>query len=694
MADAHSPKAWKGKIEACRKRRDRFVSDIWQTNVAFRVQRPFSQTTDDAAESTGSDQVAVPADWSRSRAKGAAMFSQVPRISLEAKQKQFVAAVPVFERIANHFVPLAGAASVMEECNSDVINAAGICAAIAKYEATFEEVEIPMPMPGLPPEAAGAPPGMPPQAAPELQGAALPPELPPELPMGPPPMQKVMKVVSERYRWYRISPAQLLWPVEFRGSDWQRCPWLGYDATMPWARAMEEFKLTEDDKRDCCTTVGSETTTKTLSGETSHDVGEHDEMVRYSEIYYWASECYPDEKRFEAIRRIVFVHGRRDDEPVIDEEYTGQQWVEQPGEFVGVTRLPIEVATLTYVSDRAVPPSDSEIGRPQVLEQIRSRSQMIMQRTRNLPIRTADSNRIDPLILDSLMKGTWQGIIPTNGPGDRAITQVAAAAFPKEDFSFDAVSNRDLDDAWSMSPNQMGNYGSSDRTATEASQVASAYASVLGFQRGKIVNMFLGLVTTTLGLLQLNLDDFEAQEIVGPDGVQQLQAWNRKQISGKFVATVRQDATVLQDSGQRVQQLMKFLNIAGKSGRINIDPILQELAALSGLDPAAVLLPPPQPKMEQPNLSWRFSGAPDVHDPIVMGFLIKAGQAPGPQEIAAAKKLIADGSQPFGPNGEPMPSVVSGPVMTQPQLPPGPQPPPEDWEAMPRVTKRPEELGG
>jgi hypothetical protein len=715
---------WNAQLDACRKRRERLVKGVWQTNVSFRIQRPFTPSSDEDADVTGSDQIAVPADWSRTRSKTAALFSKMPRVSLVATQPAYMQAVPIFEQIVNHFAPLSGLKATMEECGADVVNAAGLCAAMMKYEATFEEVMVPATDPSLQPQLPPAPPmpqlpappGMQPQmqqqpqAGPMNGAIAEPPVSPlagappalampdqamaplmgaPNLELPPPPMIPVQRVVSERYRAYRISPSQLLWPVEFNGSDWQRCRWLGYDGVMPWARAMDEFKLTEDDKPDCCCEAGATSTTITLSGDLNREVEKGGESVRFSEIFYWACLFDPEEKRYEAIRRIVFVKGK--DEPVIDEPYSGQQWVPETRSFVGCSRLPIEVTTLTYVSDKAITPSDSEIGRPQVLEQIRSRSQMIMQRTRNLPIRSFDVNRVDPQVQDLLMRGTWQGMIPTNGPGDRVLSQIAAAAFPREDFTFDQVSNRDLDDAWSMSPNQMGTFNGGERSASEANFVASAYASVIGYQRDKIVSMFLGLVDTLMGLLQLNLDDYEAQPIVGPNGVKRLETWDRSKIAGKFVATTRQDESVLQDSGMRVNQLMKFLNIAGKSGRINIDPILTELAALSGLDPTQVLLPPQQPKPEPLNISYRLSGVADLLNPTAVALLIKAGQAPGPQEMEQAKQLILDS---IAPPKQPPAQPPVGPMPWQIQALGASSTPSPEWEAMPRVTKRPEELGG
>jgi hypothetical protein len=693
----HSSEGWRAQIEACRKRRERFLTNVWQTNVSFRVQRPFSQASADEADTNGTDQIAVPADWSRTRSKSAALFSQLPRISLDATLAATKPAVPIFEKIANHFIPLAGAASVMEECMADLVNASGMCAATAQYEATFKTEQVP---------SVDVSP-YPPDQIPQLIQAKL------------IPTQDVKRVVSERYRWYRISPSQLLWPIDFTGSDWQRARWLGYEGTLPWARARDAFHLSEADKDDVCSAPGSTTTARTLSGDQTRELQAYDELVKFQEIYYWRALCDPEERHFDCIWRLVFVSGK--DEPVIDEPWAGQQLNEQTNEYIGCTRLPIEVAVITYVSDRAVPPSDSEIGRAMVLEQMRSRSQMIMQRTRNLPVRTFDVNRIDPAIADLLMKGIWQGMIPVNGPGERVLSQIAAAAFPKEDFSFDSVSNRDLDDAWSMSPNQMGNYNTGERSASEAQFVQSAYASVIGFQRQKVVQMFLGLVETTLGLIQLTLDDYEAQAIVGPDGVQRLQTWDRQMIAGKYVATIRQDASVLQDASSRTRQLMQFLNIAGKSGRINIDPIIAELAALSGLDPAEVMAPPPQQKPDDPNLSVRLGGLADLLHPLSMGLLIHSGQAPTAQDIENAKQLLLDAAGPpqqpvpsevgigaaqvadvHVPTAPPKPPIAGGPppgpqaprLPTLPQrgLPPGP--PNKDWQAMERVTKRPDELGG
>ena len=44
------------------------------------------------------------------------------------------------------------------------------------------------------------------------------------------------------------------------------------------------------------------------------------------------------------------------------------------------------------------------------------------------------------------------------------------------------------------------------------------------------------------------------------------------------------------DTQTRINNLERFLNIAAKSGYVNIVPILRELAQLNGLDPDEVIV--------------------------------------------------------------------------------------------------------
>src|SRR5688572_12472821 len=60
------------KIEACKQYRRKLVQG-WQANVDYRRGKPFASQTDE-------DRVAVNLDWSLTKQKQAALFSQVPAI--------------------------------------------------------------------------------------------------------------------------------------------------------------------------------------------------------------------------------------------------------------------------------------------------------------------------------------------------------------------------------------------------------------------------------------------------------------------------------------------------------------------------------------------------------------------------------------------------------------------------------------
>jgi hypothetical protein len=183
-------------------------------------------------------------------------------------------------------------------------------------------------------------------------------------------------------------------------------------------------------------------TTLTTDDDSRNRTGD-DDLVSYTRVYYWKARQDPDELYLDKIGTLVYVAGIED--PVIDEDFKGQRWDESTKSLVGLTIFPLRIGTLTYISDKAVPPSDSEMGRPQVDEKMRSRSQMILQRDRSAPMRWANANRVDPMILQSLVKGDdYQRIIPVNGDGSTALGEVARANYPSENWDFDRVIDKDL----------------------------------------------------------------------------------------------------------------------------------------------------------------------------------------------------------------------------------------------------------
>lgn len=667
-----SSKRWKAEIEQSREVRDKFVQNEWRTNVEYRRGKPFEKTSNE-------HRVSVPVDWSFTKSKEAGLFSQVPAVILVPKHERFKSAVPMMQKELNEVLTEQCKVGVaMEEALADKINASAIAGVICGYMATFRDVEIPDQDTSM--------------LTPEQKQMAV--------EQGVVKMLPSKKRVDCKFYTTRLSASQLLWPKNFKGSDFDDADWVGYDGVWTWAQALREAGasperpggLTEAMKDQVCKSAKMPETLAP-DGESAPEPVEGDELVSFTQIFYWAARQDPNELYLEKIHRIVFVDGR--DEPIIDEPLAAQEWDEATESFRGVTKFPLRIGALTYISDMPVPPSDSEMGRPSVDEKMRSRSQMILQRDRSAPMRWANVNRVDPMIMQSLMKGDdYQRIIPVNGDGTTALGEVARANYPGEDWEFDKATDKTLMDTWQVGPNQVGGFNPAGRTAEEARTVQAGFATRQAKERAKVAKFFCGIAEVIMGYMQMFYEGPKESAVLGEDGVTRMNtAWDRKTMSAaKFVCTIREDSSVKLDSGQQLEQQIKILNILGKSGVLNVPHIAEQIITLSGGDPAKAIMPPKTPKAEPPNVSFR-AGGEDLRDPIIGPFLIavfqKSPNAVTPEEVEAAKQLLIASSSPVTPPAGPTDPLQPGPA--RPTLPPQP---PEDYGPMPRITKRQDEFGG
>ena len=657
VADAPKPvddkkvaKDLKSKAEASKRNRRTYQNE-WKRNVELRIGHLATPVT----HGIGVDddiQTEVNPDWYLTKMKTANLFSQVPQVQGTHENKQYAKAVPPFmkslnyeigEKRANVFVP-------MNECLNDVVNASGIAAVMVGYAARFEAVDMPQEETIQGPQGPIATNSLPPEV---LQGFVQ---------AGLVHMVPTQRVISDKFFAARKSPSDLLWPVDFTGSNFDDGDWIGFTGKMSWPEAVNELKLTEDQK-DKAVSGGDSSTTDTLRSDTEASSKSETQTVKYDELYYWRYKVDPEEKSFKAIWKIVFVHGI--DEPVLHEAWKGQKYDEQTRKYVGACKFPVRILTLTYITDNPVPPSDSSAGRPQVNDMRRSRSQMFDNRERSIPIRGFNTNRVDPLIAESLMRGTWQGMIPFNGDATNSIWEVARASYPSEDMAFDQATQRDLERTW-------GEMGSTPgrKTKDEVNANQAAVSSRVGQDRAHVANFFLSIVEVLAGWMTLysdfpSLTDQEKQEMH--------QAWDEKHILHDLVLKIRPDSTIVLDPQQRIDRLFKALNMTAKSGYVNVKPIIVEIIELSGIDPSEVVVDP-QPQVEEPNISYRFSGKEDLTNVAVMAMLVKKKLEPTPEDIDTAKKIILALNEPPKPPAPP--AGPGGPPGPGGPLPPGgPKPP-------------------
>lgn len=584
----------KQEVDTCRAYRRKLVRN-WTVNIDMRRGKPFGSQVDD-------DSVQVNMDWPLTKTKTAALFSQVPqaRVNHHPDSAQAGPWLAAFERKLNDTLIAAGIEAAMEECLPDCINAAGFGAVIVSYEAIMADKEVPA-----------------------IDVSILPPELQAMfMQSGEMPMETVPTPISTRYLVQRISPSDLLWPVEFTGSDFDQAPWIGRTGRVTKAEAIQRFGVTEEEIESM---LGED---QQVQDRLTHDADREkigSDKVGFDEIFY-REFCYdPKAKSFDSIHHIVFLHGK--DEPVIDEPWKGQKYDEETSRVFGVLDFPIRVLTISYLTDEAIPPSDTAIGRPQVNELNRGRTNQIRQRERSLPLIWFDVNRLDPAIQSSLLQGRWQHMLPVQGDGSRVLGALERAHMSQENFTFDEVAKRDLYESWAAGPNQTG-AGADVETKGEAGVLQSNFQTKVTKERARVASFFAGIAQVVGGLLCLMEDPAAFGEGFAPE------------FSTALNVSILPDSTIILDSNQRIERLTEFVNVFAKTGWVNLDPILKEIASLVGLDPnLAIKAPEPKVPME-PNISLRLSGSEDMMNPLTLAFLIKSGQAPPPELIDQAKQLI------------------------------------------------------
>jgi hypothetical protein len=590
---------FKARIEVCKSYRKKLIKN-WSTNVDFRRGKQYTSQDD-------TDNIAVNVDWSYTKTKQAALFSQVPQARVNHHPDTAATGpwLAKYERELNDKLQKAGIEACMDEIMPDCINAAGIGIALVAFEALTEMKSVPaIDLSIFPPEIQST----------AMQSGML---------FGEPiPMEDVPQLVDSRYTVRRISPADFLWPVDFTGSDFDNAPWLGYTGRIPWAEAVIRFNLTEEDKEKVLTE--DRTVMDKLTSDLDREKLSEDSKVGYDEIFYNEFQYDTDAKSFGTIHHLVFLHGKN--EAVIDEPWRGQQ-IGQDGKLIGATKKPIRVLTLSYVTDEDIPPSDSAIGRSQVLELNKGRSHINKQRARNAPWTWFDVNRLDPAIQGALMRGTWQHAIPVQGDGSRIIGTVQTPAMHQENFLFDKIAKQDLQELWTIGANQIG-VGGDVETKGESNNIQTNFMTKVGRERARVASFFVGIAEVLGSFMCLYENPATFGEGFDPS------------ISQRLSYSILADSTVLIDSNQRLERLNNFLNTYAKSGWVNLEPILKEVATLVGLDPNAVITAPKPSTPEPPNMSLRMTGSDDMMNPLMLAFLIKTGQAPEVELIEKAKELI------------------------------------------------------
>jgi hypothetical protein len=233
--------------------------------------------------------------------------------------------------------------------------------------------------------------------------------------------------------------------------------------------------------------------------------------------------------------------------PTINEPYTGQQRTED-GRLVGVMKQPDPGAHADLHQRREPAAVGFFDGAGSLWTSSNSpRNDMALQRKHSVPWRWGDTNRISANTKAKIDKGDFQGFMWTNGPGDRAIGEVARASFPNERFEFDKIIKNDLTEIWQVGSNQAGAFASGERSAREAGIIERNFQRRVGQEQDKVTKFFVGIAEVLAGHLAL-YGTFDLPDAIGPD---------RALLANAFTYSVRADSTVRLDAEQRIEQLTK-----------------------------------------------------------------------------------------------------------------------------------------
>lgn len=496
-------------------------------------------------------------------------------------------AIAIFREVLTYQIGKHGANTkpVMDEVLFDVLCPAGIGAAKVGYE-RYEDGTIPIQTGAMIPDPTFTPP---PGSILGLHPTPLIPET-----------SDAPNVIAEKYYCARISPAKLLIPPDFTGSDYTQAAWLGHD-----------FWITKDEAIRRGWTIPEHVTESQGDDEDRlvelDKKGQRQGQLHCREIFYYAQRLDPTVMHPDKIRRMVLIAKVK--EPILHQDLKDQQFDPNGKLIGGLKTLPIKICTLRYVSDTPFPPSDCQITRHLADEVSEFRTQMVIHRRKAVPMRGYDINKImDERVKDQLKKGDPYDLIPSDGPGADAVWEVARANYPRENYSGNDYCMNDINRLWSL-PRSSAEGGGAPETATAIAAIREAGATRLSAEHERVVQGFwISLVEAIGALVQLYADREDVVEIVGPTGEASLEAWDRSTIQGEFLYDIVPNSAAQPDAaGDRDLALNRY-NLLANDPFINREQLVKDTVEAWDGDPERLVRVPEPAPPEKPRISLSISG--------------------------------------------------------------------------------------
>lgn len=625
---------WLDEIERAKKIRTKLLP-LWKRNL--------KRYKGDKGALNGIDfreVIGVNIDFSNTEAKKAQLNYQTASMQLFPKRQDDAAIAPLQEVVINSYLDEISAIQTADEVIVDVICPSGIGFTEIGYQAYMGE---PIPQPRMETRPTLDQLTQQPQVGPDGQPVMSPqPVLDPST--GQPVVDSIPNIIREKFYWDRVSPAKGIIPASFDRSDYDEAPWLGVDGQFPEGAGSVEFGVKPNEF------ARSETDQNRLNEDP--DVLASGGMIDYVKIWYRSNTVRPDVADPERFTQLVLSVGNgrsKTNSQVLVHRDSPYQELDARGKFArGMRGNPIHVLTIRYTSDSAYPMSDCSMSRNQVDELAMSRSQMIRQRNRNLPMRGIDISR-DPAgkeTAERIGRGTEQSVIPFNGPPREILAVISPANLPNENFKFQEIILADIERIWSIGAASGQVY---DETATKTSEVSRLSQTRLAKERGRVNMWTVRGGVKILSLLQMFGDAELFSDYLTPQQAAQLVAWNQQKGTSAFRFTARPDSSVHIDAAQMRELALRFYNLFASDPNVNRMELDRWVMSLfPDMDPSRFLnQTPPQPHAERPKIGITLSGddlsalAPQFS---VVCAILQENGIPIPENVKAWSAMSAVGS--------------------------------------------------
>lgn len=544
------------------------------------------------------DTVIVPKDFANVNQKAAQLFFRTPDVQLTAELPGLEDAVTVFQAALNKKLGPKGAdvKRAMDKMIFDALCPAGMGCCKIGYDVVLGD-PIPMRI------------GLDPITRQPIEVDAP-------------------NILHEEWFVKRFSPMKLIIPAGFKDNTFDDAPWIGMRFTEPLLTAKARYGLPDDFQQ----TVSKDTH---VFYKDTRDPHSSDDLVEGVEVWYKAACFDATTVHPLKMRKLVLIDGLTD-RAAVHEDSKYQRWT-PTGQLEPVSLLgfPIVVLTLRDLSDSAYQPSDCAITRPLVNELTKFRSQMIRQRDANPSIRWYDRNRVDVDTVEKFIAGDIGSLLGIDGDGNTAFGEIAKSTYPRENYTAQDYTDRDVSEAWAMGANQRGLQETKSRTATEV-QTQQGNADVrLDAERNRVLATHLEIVTKFASLLQLFADKQDYVQLEGPQGEQRLAAWDKTTIAGSFAFSAKPDSAIRVDAAQDRRQILEMFNYIAKSPFVNQAELASVVVRKYNLDPSKILTQPQPPGPPPPNVSVRVT-MEDLAGPvapIAVKILQQAGYQISPEDL-------------------------------------------------------------